>query len=331
MDSLTQIALGASVGEAVIGRKAGKKGLMWGALCGVFPDLDVFIPFDEAVKNLTYHRGFSHSFLFLTIMTPVFVAIILKLHPETADMKKRWISVVYLAFITHVLLDCFTVYGTQIFWPLPTPPVMGASIYIVDPLYTVPLLIGVIAALIASGNRSRAHIINTAGLVVSSLYLAWTMGAKLYVTDIAKSALDRQQIGYTRVLCQPGPLNSVLWRVLVMDENGYYEGYHSFLDDSKDIVFTKHPVDYHLLDGLREHWPVKRLEWFTHGFYSVEEDMGDIVMTDLRMGLDPTYVFQFKIAKKTISRLEPIKSQRVLRERDREKYRWAMRRIFHDS
>ncbi|NBW94975.1 MAG: metal-dependent hydrolase, partial [Bacteroidetes bacterium] len=41
MDSLTQIALGAAVGEATVGRKAGKKGALWGAALGTLPDLDV--------------------------------------------------------------------------------------------------------------------------------------------------------------------------------------------------------------------------------------------------------------------------------------------------
>ena len=53
-----------------------------------------------------------------------------------------------LVFGTHVLLDCFTVYGTQALWPLPLPPVGWATIFIIDPLYTLPLAGGVLAALL---------------------------------------------------------------------------------------------------------------------------------------------------------------------------------------
>ena len=41
MDSLTQIVLGAAVGEATLGRKVGNKALLWGAIAGTIPDLDV--------------------------------------------------------------------------------------------------------------------------------------------------------------------------------------------------------------------------------------------------------------------------------------------------
>ena len=65
MDSVTQIALGAAVGEAVLGKKVGNKAVLWGAVAGTIPDLDV-IPgyFMDTVARLDFHRGFSHSILF---------------------------------------------------------------------------------------------------------------------------------------------------------------------------------------------------------------------------------------------------------------------------
>ena len=106
MDTVTQIALGAAVGEAVLGRQVGKRALLWGGICGLFPDLDVLIPLGDAVKNFTYHRGPSHSLFVLTGLTPVFVGLILRLHPQTYRYRTRWHALVYLAFATHVLLDC---------------------------------------------------------------------------------------------------------------------------------------------------------------------------------------------------------------------------------
>ncbi|MBW1800134.1 MAG: metal-dependent hydrolase [Deltaproteobacteria bacterium] len=125
MDTVTQIALGAAVGEAVMGRQVGKRALLWGGICGLLPDLDLLIPISDAVKAFTYHRGPSHSLFVLTALTPLFVWLILRLHPRTIGYRIRWFALVYLAFVTHVLLDCFTVYGTQIFWPLTPPPSWG--------------------------------------------------------------------------------------------------------------------------------------------------------------------------------------------------------------
>ena len=150
MDTVTQIALGAAVGEATLGREIGRRAMLWGGICGLFPDLDVLVPLGDAVKNFTYHRGPSHSLFVLAALTPLFVYVILKLHPRTTQYRIKWYALVYLAFATHVLLDCLTVYGTQILWPLNTPPVMWSTIFIIDPAYSIPLLFGVLAALILS-------------------------------------------------------------------------------------------------------------------------------------------------------------------------------------
>ena len=64
MDSLTQIVLGAAVGEAVLGRKIGNKAILWGAIAGTIPDLDVLSKlFVDDVTANEWHRGFSHSIL----------------------------------------------------------------------------------------------------------------------------------------------------------------------------------------------------------------------------------------------------------------------------
>jgi inner membrane protein len=141
LDSLTQIALGAAVGEATLGRKVGSRAPLWGAICGTLPDLDVFIPLGDPVSDFTYHRSFSHSLFVLAALTPLVVWLILKIHPQTREHRAGWAALVYLAFATHVLLDSFTVYGTQIFWPLDTTPVGWSTIFIIDPLYTLPLLL----------------------------------------------------------------------------------------------------------------------------------------------------------------------------------------------
>jgi len=155
MDSVTQILLGAAVGEAVLGRRVGRRALLWGGLCGLLPDLDVLIPYADAVKSFTFHRGFSHSIFVLTALTPIFVWLILKFHPTTRAYRWGWFKLVFLAFVTHILLDGLTVYGTQILWPLPTPPVMWSAIFIIDPAYSIPLLVGVVAAVVMSRKIGR--------------------------------------------------------------------------------------------------------------------------------------------------------------------------------
>ena len=328
MDTLTQITLGASVGEAVLGKQVGRQAALWGGICGLLPDLDVLLPLGDAVKNFTYHRSASHSIFVLTLFTPLMVFLILKLRPALARHKRRWVLLVWLALVTHVLLDCFTVYGTQIFWPLKTPPVMWSTIFIIDPAYTVPLLGGLLAALILTRHRNRGHLLNTAGLVLSTAYLAWSVGVKLHVTAATHAELQRQDIAYSRILTGPTPFNTVLWRILVMDDGGYYEGFYSLLDKRPQIHFDRYASRSELLAGIEDHWPVQRLQWFTHGFYAVDKRFDSVVMTDLRMGLEPDYVFSFKVGRIGNPHAKPSPSEKVKADRALDRLAWVWDRIW---
>lgn len=328
MDSITQIALGAAVGETVLGRQVGRRALIWGGVCGLLPDLDVMIPLTDAVKSFTYHRGPSHSLFVLTALTPLMVWLIVKLHSRTKIFRTRWYVLVLLAFVTHVLLDCLTVYGTQILWPLRTPPTMWSTIFIIDPVYSIPLLSGVLAALVLSRRSTKGHWINTLCLVLSTAYLLWSVAAKVYVTDITRRALDQQKITHSGVLIIPSPFNTLMWRILVMDSEGYYEGFYSLLDVDKAIRFNHYLDDKGLLDGIEDHWPVKRLQWFTRGFYAVNRFVDDIVITDLRMGLEPSYVFRFKVGEAGNPHPIATPSQQVPEEPRWEQLQWVWKRIW---
>ncbi len=328
MDSLTQILLGASVGAAVLHREAGWRAVFWGAFCGLFPDLDIFIPFGDAVRDFTYHRGFSHSVFVLTALMPLFAALIVRLHPDYRVYRLKWHGLVFLAFITHILLDGLTVYGTQILWPLPTPPVMWSTLFIIDPAYSLPLLVGVLAALLLS-HRKRAFRINAVCLGLSLLYIGWSIGAKMYVNEVAKENADRLQVAHPKVLTVPAPFNTLLWRVVIMDDRHYHEGFYSLLDPTREISLTRYPLNRRLLAGVENHWPVQRLQWFTHGFYAVKAVDQDIIIADLRMGLEPDYVFQFKVAKLSNPHARPVPNQRYVVGRGWHRLEWLWHRIWN--
>ncbi len=330
MDSLTQITLGAAIGETTLGRKVGRKAMLWGAVCGTLPDLDVFIPLGGAVADFTYHRSASHSLFVLAALTPLVVWLILKIHPETRRYRRKWWMLVYLAFATHVILDSLTVYGTQIFWPVDTTPVALSAVFIIDPLYTIPLLTGVVAALVLARKARIGHRLNTAGLAMSSLYLCWSIGAKLHVNDTAREALASQNIAYTGLITTPAPFNTLLWRILATDEDDYYEGFYSILDDSREVEFKRHNRNMGLVERLGSHWPVQRLAWFTKGFYAVSSDQRDIVITDLRMGLEPDYVFRFKVGEMSNPHAISSPDEQLPGIRNYERLQWVWQRIWRE-
>ena len=294
MDSLTQIALGAAVSASLLGKVNGRKSLAVGAIVGTFPDLDVLIPMDGVVESFTSHRGFSHSFLFCFFITPVLTWLLSCWKWLEIDFKsiRSHIAVSFI-LITHIILDAFTVYGTQLFWPMETPPVAIGSIFIIDPLYTIPLL-GFLIWFLCNRSHRAIYI----GLVLSTLYLGWSLGAQVYVQQIAKT-----QIESDKILIQSTPFNTILWRVLVMEEGNYKVGYYSLFDKEKEINFETYQSNHDLLPHTPE---AKRLAWFSHDFYQLTRNKdGDIIYADIRMGLEPNnYAFQFNLSETPVSRVE---------------------------
>ncbi len=312
MDTLTQMALGAAIGEAALGRRVGNKAILWGAVAAGLPDLDILVPYGDVVKSFTYHRAASHSVLVQAVFTPLFVWLITKIHPGEIENRNRWLLTIFLAFATHALLDCFTAYGTQIFWPIVTTPVSWSTIFIIDPLYSLPLMTGVVAALVMTRESNRGHLVNRAGLIASTAYLGWTVTAKNIVQSDFETALAAQGIEYDKIFTTPTAFNSLLWRAVVRTDSAYFEAYRSiFDDDDGEIQFYRYPSRDELLDDIDSHWPIARLQWFSRGFYSVTLRQQDVVINDLRMGVEPSYVFRFKVARISNPHPKPVTPQRI--------------------
>jgi len=327
MDSLTQMALGAAVGGAVAGRQLGRKALVWGAICATLPDLDVFVPLGDPVSNFTSHRSASHSLLVHAVLTPPLAGLITRIHPRTRPLRWRWATLVFLALATHALLDAFTVYGTQLLWPLDTTPVAWSTIFIIDPAYTLPLLLGVALAFAWRPERDRGRRANLLGLLLASLYLAWTIGARQHVDWVAGRSLARAGIAATQFLSTPAPFNSILWRTVAVDQQHYYEGYYSMLDPAAAMNFTAHPRHPELIAPIADSGPVARLAWFTRGYYAAALRDGDVLLTDLRMGLEPDYIFSFKVGELGNPHARAIAPEQVPTRPDFQRLKWVWQRI----
>jgi len=293
MDSLTQIALGSAVVVATMGRRTATwKAALWGAIAGTLPDLDAFIDHGDAVLNMVLHRGESHALFYLTLFSPLLAWLVSRLHGEGALFRRWWLAL-WLALVTHPLLDTLTVYGTQLLLPFTNHPFGVGSVFIIDPLYTVPLLIGLAIALTASPRTG--HRANAIALLLSSAYLLWGVLAQQHVAQIATASLRAQGLPGERVLVTPAPFNTVLWRIVAMGPQDYAEGHYSLLDGTRDIVWRRFPNGAALAQSHAEVEGLRRIAAFSHGFYKLEEDQGRLFVTDLRMGQEPSYTFRFDL------------------------------------
>ena len=312
MDSLTHVVLGASIGIAVMGRRTALwKAALWGAICNSLPDLDVFIDHGDVIRNVTFHRAESHALFYLTLASPVVAAIIAAVNREWALFKRWWLAT-WLLLVSHPLLDLMTVYGTQLGLPFTDQPYGLGSIFIIDPLYTLPLIAGVAGSLASRGERRLRWA--QAGLALSTLYLGWCAAAQQHVTNIAASSVRTQGLQAQHMLVTPTPFNTVLWRIVVMTPAGYAEGYYSLLDREPRIAFEQYPGRPDLYSALRGTWNVERIAWFSRGFFSMADRDGQVLITDLRMGQEPYYTFSFEVASRH-SEMQPLASPRVVGQR----------------
>ncbi|MDQ2077001.1 metal-dependent hydrolase [Marinimicrobium sp. ABcell2] len=301
MDSVTQIALGSAVGMAVMGRHTPLwKSALVGALCGTLPDLDVVIDYGDPISDVTYHRGFSHAFFYLTLVAPLLAWLAARVL-DRPRRYRRWLFAVWLALVTHPLLDAFTVYGTQLWRPFSDYPVGLGSIFIIDPLYTLPLLLGIVITL-----KRHSLVWNSVGLALSSGYLAWSFAAQLHVQSVVDESLRDQGWIVEQRLVTPTAFNTLLWRVLVITPDEYLEGFYALADRGRPVEFRAYPRGMDLYERLEDDWGVARMAWFTKGYFKMQQRDREILITDLRMGQEPYYTFNFVVAEKGPEGVEPV-------------------------
>ncbi|MCD2511192.1 metal-dependent hydrolase [Comamonas endophytica] len=292
MDSVSQIALGSALTIATLGRRTAVwKAAFWGLVAGTLPDLDVFIDHGSALANMINHRGNSHSLLYLLLLSPLLGWGIARLQGEGAHWRRWWLAMA-LVLVTHPILDWFTIYGTQLLRPFSTEAYGLGSVFVIDPLYTLPLLIGIGVALC---RRSFAGLrANRIGLALSCLYLGWSVLAQQYVGGVARESLAAQRIAAPQLLVTPAPLNTLLWRVVAMDDTHYWEGFHSLFDPDRTMAWTRHERGTALQAQYAPQAPaVQQLARFADGFVKLERQGDALYLSDLRMGSEGRYSFRF--------------------------------------
>ena len=328
MDSLTQLTFGAACGQAVLGKRVGRKALVWGAVLGTLPDLDVFIPLGGPVNDFVYHRGFSHSLILLALISPLIAWLISNIHPDTKRYYRGWALLSFIVLEASVLLDLLTIYGTQIFWPFDTTPMAVPILFIIDPLFTLPILSGVLAALVLNRHRSLGHRLNAVGLFLSLAYLTWAFGAGEFVERRVREKLACQEVSYSQFVSSPAPFTTLLWRVVGIEKDRYFETYFSLFDQNTPLSVDFYPRNLALMTGIEEHPPVVKLKWFTREYYALSTVDEDVVMTDLRMGSEPDYIFRFKVAGLNDLHPNPIDDERLKTNQDWRRLAWVWKRIW---
>lgn len=298
MDSVTQAVLGASVSGVMLGRYHGRKAYIAGAVLATLPDLDVIIKYGNPIADMIQHRGFTHSVFVLTAFSLFLTWLIRKWPPATEYSWKRLFMALWLIFITHVLADAFTSYGTQLFWPFKPTPTSWSSIFIIDPFFTLPLLVAAIAGF-GWGNRAVVRKMDAWALGWCVVYLGLSLAGKHVAETRVQASLEASDVRVESIFSTPGPFNILLWRVVARtDDDHYYEHITSLLDES-----PREHVKAALNSALGRQFPddamINGQRWFAGDWIRYDVLGNNLVSTDLRMGLGTGhYSFRFKIAER---------------------------------
>jgi inner membrane protein len=284
MDSITQAILGAAIGKVCLEKKIGNKSIFLGAAIATLPDLDIIaLPFLDPLERLSMHRGFSHSIIF-SFFLALLLAYLFKRMKFSMEIKFYQLAVFsWSILITHILLDGFTSYGTLLFLPFSDTRFGFDSINVVDPVYTLPLFIGLLISTKKRGDFILVKHANLIGIVLSSLYLVATLLIKQNVNQKFAEALTNQNVQYTKIHSQPVGIASLRWYGLGRTQNGFYMGDYSY-SDQDEIKFTFFTSDDSLLMELDE-YTVDRMKWFAKDFYHVVAQEDSILFYNMQVDM----------------------------------------------
>lgn len=318
----------------MLGRQHGRKAIIAGAVLGTLPDLDIVIRYSDPLSQMINHRGFSHSLFVLTAFSVILTWLIWRWRPRTDYTHWRLFLTIWLILITHVAIDAFTSYGTQLWWPLRPTPASWSSVFIIDPFYTVPLLLAVLVALIA-GLRPTLRRTLTWVLLAGAGYLFASLGVKHWAEHRVVHFLHQQGYRPVAVFSSPQPFNIVLWRVVARTENGQFVEAVTGLLDRRPPEYIEFPSNSELGDALTQRHYIDGLRWFTGDWLRYDEIDGQMVVSDLRMGIGTGhYSFRFLIGQQdpqtgTWEAVVPDYWRGIPTGRDMIALRKTIRRVWH--
>ncbi len=301
MDTLTHIVTGACIGEAVGGKALGKRAMLLGALAQSIPDVD-FIPqiWANPTDDLLIHRGFTHSFLFGLLATMILGIISMRIFHNRPFSRTRWFMLFSINIFAHLFIDTFNAYGTALFEPFNDTRISFHVLYVADPFFSIWPFIAFVILLFGRGHYQRRHRIAMAGIVISTVYLAYAISNKLSVDADLKAELKEKGIPISQYsyLITPSPFNTWLWYVVARDEKGFYVGYRSVFDKGSETSLKYFPRNDSLLTEASNKDEVEGLLKFAGDFYTLEKWHDTLVFNVLRFGQvagwhDPNEKFVF--------------------------------------
>lgn len=312
MDSLTHATLGACIGRLMLGKPLGRKALLWGVVAQNMPDIDgvanLWLPTSE---GLLAHRGLTHSLPVGLVAAAGFALIAHRWQRSSGVSAWQWFVFFAVQLSIHDLIDTTNAYGTGLLEPFSHERFSVHLLYVLDPLFTLPLLVSTLVLLGYHRRYNVGRAWAVAGLTWALLYVGIAFISKTITNRDIRQSLLAVNIPETQFFITPTPFNSLLWYAVAKNKSGYSVGYRSVFDKPDHrTAFTFFPQQKPLLAGIRASAEVSRLVRFADGYYTVERDGRGLAIDVLRFGQAggwqhsaAPFVFRYQLGNETANRL----------------------------
>ena len=302
MDPITHVLLGASLGYAAFGKKLGRTAAACAGLAAFAPDADIFIrSVNDPLIAIEYHRGFTHSLIFAPAGAAIVAGVWILRRRWRPEALTIWLCCL-LAYLSHCLLDAATSYGTQLLWPFSNARAGWDLISIIDPIFTLALLVGLVVALGLKKIR-----VATAALVVAAVYLVLGGVQHSRAVTVQKQLATRRGHSIERFEVMPTLANNLVWRALYVHEGkiysdrirvGWFSGVTLVEGWSLPLVTEVELSESESARNQRRSF--ERFSWFSEGWVA-RKPGDDSVLGDMRYSLateafDPIWGIRFTAA-----------------------------------
>ena len=195
----------------------------------------------------------------------------------------------FLGYATHGLLDACTSYGTLLFWPFSNERVTWNNISIVDPIFTIPVLILIGAAI---KTKKKTYSFFSIGWIIFYLSLGFIQYERAFSTanDLAESRGHIPE----RLTLKPSFGNLILWKSIYEHEKTFYVDAIRTVQTSTVCLGESIKIfDYQEhLPGLdresQQASDIERFRWFSQDYIGFDEKKN--LVTDVRYSMLPNQI-----------------------------------------
>ena len=289
MDPISQGTVGAAFAQSTANKKNILSITVIGFLAGLAPDLDVLIRSStDPILFLEYHRQFTHSLFFIPFGALIVALFLYPLFRKSLSLKTVYLAS-FLGYATHGLLDACTSYGTLLFWPFSNERVTWNNISIVDPLFTIPILI-----LIGTAIKTRKRLFSyfAIGWVTFYLFLGFVQYDRAFKAANELALLR----GHTpeRLTLKPSFGNLILWKSIYQHKEKFYvdairtlqSSTWCFGESARIFDYQRHLPN--LNKDSQQKKDIERFRWFSQDYLGFDAEKN--LVTDVRYSMVPNQI-----------------------------------------